>query len=60
MRSQLESLRALAYEALRVVAAHDATKPWRDTGRWESLCRGCGHRCDRGRRWCPSCCEVLP
>ena len=61
MRSQLESLRALACEALRVVAAHDATpKPWVDTGRWQSLCRGCGQRCDPARRWCSACSEVLP
>ena len=62
MRTELLSLRALATEALRVVAAHEATpKPWRDTGRWQALpCRGCGQRCDRGRRWCPKCSEVLP
>ena len=62
MRTQLDSLRALACEALRVVAAHDAPpRPWVDTGRYESLpCRGCGQRCDRGRRWCPSYSAVLP
>lgn len=35
--------------------------PWPGTGRYESLpCRGCGRQCDPARRWCPSCCEVLP
>ena len=60
MRSQIETLRALASEALRVVAEHDATRPWVDTGRWTALCRGCGQRCDPARRWCASCSAVLP
>ena len=61
MRSQMDTLRALASEALRVVAEHDATKPWVDTGRWQSLpCRGCGRQCDPARRWCSACSEVLP
>ena len=58
----VEKLRALASEALRVVAQHDAAPPlWRDTGRWQGLpCRGCGQRCDPSRRWCASCSAVLP
>ena len=52
----VEKLRALASEALLVVAQHDAgVRPWVSTGRWQSLCRGCGAACDRGRRWCASC-----
>ena len=35
-------------------------KPWRDTGRWQSLpCRGCGAACDPSRRWCEVCSGVL-
>ena len=61
MRSQIDMLRALASEALRVVAQHDAAKPWVDTGRWQSLpCRGCGAACDPSRRWCEVCSGVLP
>ena len=56
MTRQIETLRALASEALRVVAAHDATAPpWRETARWQFLCRGCGAACDSTRRWCASC-----
>ena len=62
MRSQLETqtLRALATEALRVVAEHDAATPWISTNRWRSLCRGCGAPCGPDRRWCPACSAVLP
>ena len=62
MSIQMEALSALASEALRLVAAHDATpQPWRDTGRWQSLpCRGCGAACDPSRRWCLHCCAVQP
>ena len=62
MTRQIETLRALASEALRVVAAHDATAPpWRETARWQFLCRGCGATVRlHGRRWCLHCCEVLP
>ena len=61
MRShQIDTLRALATAALRVVAQHDATTPWRDTGRWKTLCRGCGAACDASRRWCEHCSTVLP
>ena len=62
MRNQLETqtLRALATEALKVVAAHDANAPWVDTGRWRSLCRGCGAPCDPDRRWCSHCSAALP
>ena len=61
MTRQIETLRALASEALLVVAQHDAgVRPWVDTGRWQSLCRGCGQRCEASRRWCEVCTGVLP
>ena len=33
---------------------------WVDTGRWRSLCRGCGAPCAHDRRWCEHCSTALP